>query len=559
MKRILRHIPLMVLVAATTWLAAATVRDYLQPPPASVMQPLGPHRNPLKELRKDTYTSKCNPDRFDGRCLYDVTWQAQDQIEMYLGDSKQRAEFAKWRHKFDDTHDLDCPEATKENGFACPSADRVIEQMIYSISQEFDYYFDVATTRQVQQLEHSDVEGIGVQLVLKDAIGLVRTFPPGTTEEQGRKLLKVSPGHELVIVSDPEEDSPSFNVLKKGDAIVAVQEFGDTGKPLELEGMTKDEAVGHIRGKTGTKVQVTFDRPAGDGPPARQTVTIARAHIDRHVVHMAVIEGKAVLIKIDDYEADTFPADFDRIIAKANALKLPIIFNERGNHGGRIGSGQRLLQRVMEQGVELETFGREFDSDVFYDEQIIITRDARVVLTREVNGSNPAIMPKLLERLPLLVDPNTPIAVLIDGESASTSEIVAGALQSAHRARLYGMPSFRKDEGQEEVPLPYNRRAHIPTYFFRPGGKPIQQLVPDVQIDRTKEDIEAGRDPQLDAAVAGVTAEAAEVAHQAELAKARTEEREKYRKMFICQRNKAAELPPGQPVTEEIVKSCEAN
>jgi carboxyl-terminal processing protease len=514
------------------------------------------------QVARDQYSKQCAPGKFDGRCLYDTVWLAFDQIEMYLGGTgKQRAEFAAWRRKFDHTGDLDCPDATAANKFACPSADRAIAQMVDSIGQVFDYYFEPDRATSAKQLEHSELEGIGASLSLKDAQDLLKDLPGGTTEKQSRALLKVGPGHELTVMADPDKDAPAAGVLKKGDVIVAVKEADSPAEPVKVEGMTLDEAVGHIRGKKGTKLEVTFDRTGKDGTVS-QTVTITRAHVNRHVVHVTEIPGKAVVITIEDWNADTLEQDLPEALALANSKNLPVIGDFRNNPGGMINFGQMFIRSVLPWGVELEIVGRNFDSAEFFQERTILESGFVIVTRQNSNSSQPAPLLRG-SRNRLLVDPTRRIGILINGGTASTSEIVALALQANHRATVVGTPSVHKDEAQEVINFAYGRRAHIPTYFFRPGGRPMQELLPDKEVTMTEADIKEGRDPQLDALVAILQEQVAADATRSERQKSWAGERDKWRRQSVCARDKVHQLPVGAEVTkeigEQIAKSCETS
>lgn len=508
----------------------------------------------VEELRPDRYTKQCNPNKFDGRCYYDAVWQAFDELELNLGDPKRRAEFAKWRHRFDNTGELDCPEAAASNDFACPSADRAAWQMINSIGEEFDYFFDVETTKKVSEQEHSTLEGIGVSVSIKDLQVILAGLPKSTTQKEARAALKVGPGHELLVMEDPNENNPAAGFLRKGDVIVAVKEAGASGDALKVEGLTLDEAVSHLRGKQNTKVEVTIDR-AEQGTTVRLTHTLTRAHVDRHVLHVHEIEGKAIVLKIDDFSTDTFPKDFQAALSQIAQSRLPIVVDLRDNPGGTIGFGQMLIRALVGQGVELETIEREFASNVFLRSRILLDQSSVVGLAQRSDTGATSISGG--GRAALNIDPARPVGVLINGQSASTSEIVSGALKFSRRAIVYGTPSFGKDAGQQPILFPYGRRAQIPVMVFLPGGEPIQKLVPDREIPISADDIKQGRDPQLDALVEALQQESFNAAAQEAQVKRHEEDRASYRARALCIRDKAAQLPLGVQLTEESAKSCD--
>jgi carboxyl-terminal processing protease len=107
-----------------------------------------------------------------------------------------------------------------------------------------------------------------------------------------------------------------------------------------------------------------------------------------------------------------------------------------------------------------------------------------------------------------------PLVVLIDGGSASASEIVAGAIQDRGRGFLVGQTSFGKGSVQEWIPLSADAGAIRVTVarWLTPEGRQIEEvgLTPDVVVEMTEEDVQAGLDPQLDKAIEVLMSEAAE-------------------------------------------------
>jgi carboxyl-terminal processing protease len=106
----------------------------------------------------------------------------------------------------------------------------------------------------------------------------------------------------------------------------------------------------------------------------------------------------------------------------------------------------------------------------------------------------------------LATDKSLPVVVLINGYSASASEILAGALQDTGRAKLVGEQSYGKGSAQYWIPLSNDQGAVRITiaHWLTPNGRLIDKegLTPDVEVKLTQDDVTAGKDPQLDAAVA---------------------------------------------------------
>jgi carboxyl-terminal processing protease len=109
----------------------------------------------------------------------------------------------------------------------------------------------------------------------------------------------------------------------------------------------------------------------------------------------------------------------------------------------------------------------------------------------------------------LATDNSLPMIVLVNAYSASASEIVAGALQDTGRAKLLGVTTYGKGSVQNWVPLSNNQGAVRITIakWLTPDGRTIDKkgLTPDIVVNMTADDVKAGKDPQLDAAVKQLT------------------------------------------------------
>jgi C-terminal processing protease CtpA/Prc len=103
------------------------------------------------------------------------------------------------------------------------------------------------------------------------------------------------------------------------------------------------------------------------------------------------------------------------------------------------------------------------------------------------------------KRIPVLVDPNTPVIVLVDEGSASASEILSGTLQANGIARIMGQPTYGKGVGQAVINLPAQRRMHVTTFEFFPGGVKMDWvgIVPDIEV-KLPADADIMDDPSTD-------------------------------------------------------------
>jgi len=237
---------------------------------------------------------------------------------------------------------------------------------------------------------------------------------------------------------------------------------------VPIAGWTLEAAVGRLRGEIGSEVTLSVYRPA-DG--SRFTVTITRARVELPTVIADTYEGVGYvrLFTFNDRATELLEGEIETLIEGG---VMGLILDLRGNPGG-------LLDQAVSVG------------DLFLDEGAIVTqqdRQGRRTTYRSQTG-------QIAEGIPLVV--------LIDGGSASASEVVAGALQDRGRAALIGQPSFGKGSVQHVHDLPGGSQVHVTVaLWFTPNETPIQDqgLTPDVVVEDTA--AEDGRDPFVDAALA---------------------------------------------------------
>ncbi|HEX7259810.1 MAG TPA: S41 family peptidase [Candidatus Saccharimonadia bacterium] len=271
---------------------------------------------------------------------------------------------------------------------------------------------------------------------------------------KNNKLTVISP-----IAGAPAEKAG----LRVGDYIAGIDK-------KDSSAYTLDEAVAKIRGKGGTKVTLTVVR--GSSQPIE--ITITRAVINVPSVTWSMKEGSIGYIKISTFGDDTT----EKMKIAAGELKSQgaksIILDVRNDPGGYLHVAVDVVSQFVPEG------------KVVVDERH--NGRSQQKLTSEGGG--------LLEGLP--------VVVLINGGSASASEIVAGALRDNIKAKLVGEKSFGKGSVQDIVKLEGGAQLKITVaHWFTPSGKGIDRvgIKPDIEVKQTLEDFSAGRDPQLNRAL----------------------------------------------------------
>jgi carboxyl-terminal processing protease len=267
--------------------------------------------------------------------------------------------------------------------------------------------------------------------------------------------------NNIVIVS-PLSGYPAEKAgLKPKDIIAAVDN-------QSTQGMSVDAVVSKIRGKEGTKVTLTVVR--GNQKPFE--VTITRQKITIPSVKYQE-DGNIGYLKISQFTSDT--AGLAQKAAqefKAKGVK-GVVLDLRGDPGGYLNAA-----------VSVSSLWLDKDKTVVQER-----RGGQVISTEDANGGN------ILAGLPTIV--------LIDGGSASASEITAGALHDNGVAQLVGVKSFGKGSVQQVENLPDGSELKVTVArWYTPKGKNIdkQGISPDVTVTISDQDVAAGKDPQKDKA-----------------------------------------------------------
>lgn len=278
-----------------------------------------------------------------------------------------------------------------------------------------------------------------------------------TSGEFGGLGIEVSMDESgYVRVVSPIDDTPAARAgIEAGDLITHLD-----GEPVQ--GLTLNEAVDKMRGPVGADIILTVSR---QGFPEPFEVTITRDKIQIQSVRSRV-EGDVGYIRITSFSGQT-QSGLERAIAKikeeAGDGLQGYVLDLRNNPGGLLNQGVSVSDTFLERGEIVSTRGRE---------------------TEEIQRFQ-ATPGDLADGLPLVV--------LINGGSASASEIVAGALQDQQRAILLGTPSFGKGSVQTITPLSRNNAAIKLTTqrFYTPSGTSIQQLgiTPDILVERARVEV----------------------------------------------------------------------
>ncbi|MFL6619841.1 MAG: S41 family peptidase [Povalibacter sp.] len=273
--------------------------------------------------------------------------------------------------------------------------------------------------------------------------------------------IEVELENGAVNVVNPIEGGPAAVAgVLAGDTILAVDEV-----PVNIDNL--NDTIDRMRGKPGSTVKITIARrPTGNS----MDFTLARANVQVHSVKQRMLEPGYGYVRISHFSETTTP-DLEQAIAKLkkqSAGKLNgMVLDLRDNPGG-------LLEAAI--GV----------SDAFLNDGIIVTADGRAADARFEMDAQPGDDTD-----------GAPLVVLVNGGSASASEIVAGALKDHHRATIVGQQTYGKGSVQTVMPLSDGHAIKLTTSrYYTPSGISIHKIGirPDVVVDSKNADAEPGTD-----------------------------------------------------------------
>jgi carboxyl-terminal processing protease len=287
-----------------------------------------------------------------------------------------------------------------------------------------------------------------------------------TQGEFGGLGIEVTMEQGVIKVVSPIDETPAARAgIRAGDLIIALDDEPVTGLSLS-------EAVDQMRGKVGTEIELTIRR--GQREPFK--VTIEREKITIQSVRSKTF-GDVGYLRITTFNEQTQPGLEEEVTAIQDELGDDLqgyVIDLRNNPGGLLEQAISVSDSFLEQGEIVSTRGRDAEDSQRYNAE---------------NGD---------------IANGKPLVVLINGGSASASEIVAGALQDHGRAIVLGTQSFGKGSVQTIIPLPGHGAMRLTTArYYTPSGRSIQAkgIAPDITVEPAEVEVidrpEARREADL--------------------------------------------------------------
>jgi carboxyl-terminal processing protease len=333
------------------------------------------------------------------------------------------------------------------------------------------------------RIKNDYVEPVEDKKLLKEAInGMLTGLDPhsafldqdaykdlqvGTQGEFGGLGIEVGAEDGFVKVVAPIEDTPAHRAgIQAGDLIIKLD-------GASLKGVSLNDAVKKMRGKPNTEVTLTVMRKS---EPAPIDYKLKREVIRVKSVRAKMLEPGYGMIRVTQFQEHTgenLVQAVNDLYKQSNGDLKGLVVDLRMNPGGLLNAAVAVSAAFLpKNALVVYTDGR--------------TEDARMRLTAsKENYVRGAFREDYLAKMPAAVK-TVPLVVLVNGASASASEIVAGALQDHKRATVIGTTTFGKGSVQTILPLPNNQAVKLTTArYYTPNGRSIQAkgIVPDFVVE----------------------------------------------------------------------------
>lgn len=316
-----------------------------------------------------------------------------------------------------------------------------ISGLAASVGDPYTVFFPPEENKSFSEAIAGSFDGIGAEIGIKDKV--------------------------LTVIA-PLKDTPAWNAgIKSGDKIMKIDK-------TSTNDMTTDKAIELIRGPSGTTVTLTIFR---QGENTTREIVVTRGKIQIPTIDTELRDDGIFVIKFYSFSAESARLFRDALIKFIDSKSNKLILDLRGNPGGYLESAVNIGSWFIDEGdvVLSESSGKE--------------------------GAKPKIY---RSHGPRLFNDKLNFIVLVDGGSASASEILAGALHEHGIAKLVGEKTYGKGSVQELVKITDETSLKVTVAnWYTPNGISIslQGIEPDVKVPFTIKDLEQKKDPQMDKAV----------------------------------------------------------
>ena len=313
----------------------------------------------------------------------------------------------------------------------------VYEGFVASLGDPYSCYYDKEETMELRERTTGEYCGIGA-------------------------VLQEEKGGEMVHIINVYKNSPAEKAgLKKDDLIYEVD-----GK--DVAGIDLNEVVSWIRGEKGTEVTLSIYREKQNGSYAENEITVTRDVVEIQTVESKMLDGKIGYIYVSEFDNVTYEQYKESLTKLNDAGAAGMIVDLRDNPGGNLETVCEMLDLMLPEGT--------------------------VVYTEDKNGKREDYTSDEEHKY------DKPVCVLVNGNSASASEIFAGAMQDYKAGKIVGKTTYGKGIVQQIIDLKDGTSLKLTvSEYHTPNGRSIHKkgITPDIEVEQGEEDVFA--DPQNDA------------------------------------------------------------
>lgn len=328
-----------------------------------------------------------------------------------------------------------------------------------------DYVEPVEDKKLISEAINGMLSGLDPHSAYLDAEAF-KELQVGTQGEFGGLGIEVGMEDGFVKVVSPIEDTPAFRAgIKAGDLIIKLDD-------TNVKGMSLNDAVKRMRGKPNTTINLTVVRK---GEPKPRVFTLTRAVIQIQSVKSKLVEpgyGYFRVTQFQEHTGEALSKAIDNVFKQNNGPMKGVVLDLRNDPGGLLNTAVAVSAAFLPPGsLVVYTEGRGDDAKM----KLMATPEHYL---RNKNDDYLKKLPSDIKKVPMVV--------LVNGGSASASEIVAGALQDHKRAVVMGTQSFGKGSVQTILPLGNGTAIKLTTArYFTPNGRSIQAkgITPDIVVE----------------------------------------------------------------------------
>lgn len=449
-----------------------------------------------------------NKEPFNGKVLYDCVFGVVVKSDLSLMDpAKRSAYIEKWQHRYDQGTMLDDQEHTYI----------AIKKMVNDLHEMHTAFLPPKEASALLQSTQGNLVGIGAPMMRMGMKSALKALGENPTAEALQSLNLISESTPIVVYPAPAANTPAEKAgLLGGDQIVAVDGKTTIGRTL-------NEVVDAIKGsgEEGSQVILSVKRPI-DGSFTDKEITITRQAVHFPQVSTKLLDNDFLQVKVMNFThavagefsdalylactGKTLPYDTKQLLEVIKAYEpnrdctlKGLVIDFRNNGGGVMNEALDMGQTLMAKGTTITIQQRDGDRSIEVRQRLEADHYVEEMLE---NGN--VVKSRSTARV-FRVLPDVPIVVLVNGMSASASEILAGMLQVNGLATVVGTPSFGKEVGQAFKPIDFGSAVKITTFRFLPGGAALGAgIIPDYEVQLPDAFIDnpfTGEDTQLTKAI----------------------------------------------------------